>query len=69
MVNVIGVWLHDNSIFTLALYFVADFDEDGTIGRQDLAKTVNCLTRNELKMDEVEFICEKVRGKISLLKC
>ena len=39
---------------------LADFDEDRCIGRQDLAKTVNCLTMNELKMDEVEFICEKV---------
>ena len=51
------------AVYAFKIY---DFDEDGAIGRQDLAKTVNCLTRNELKMDEVEFICEKVLEEADL---
>ncbi len=39
---------------------VSDFDSDTFIGRDDLQKTVNCLTKNELTEEEVEFISDRV---------
>ena len=45
----------------LYLDLFTDFDGDNYIGKEDLECAVNCLTRNELSLDEVEFICEKVR--------
>lgn len=42
--------------------FASDFDGDGFLGKQDLERTVNCITRNELTTEEVDLVCDKVRN-------
>ncbi|XP_045156241.2 calcium and integrin-binding family member 2-like [Mercenaria mercenaria] len=39
---------------------IYDFDGDNFLNRFDLEKTLRCLTRNELTVDEVSFIVDKV---------
>ncbi|XP_019369229.1 PREDICTED: calcium and integrin-binding family member 3 isoform X2 [Gavialis gangeticus] len=53
---------------------IYDFNNDDYICKSDLEKTVNKLTRNELTLEEVSLVCEKVieeadldnDGKLSL---
>ena len=50
--------------------FFADFDGDYFVGSSDIEHAVKLLTQNELAMDEIESIWEKVRsdeiGEISI---
>uniref|UniRef100_A0A915JY70 EF-hand domain-containing protein n=1 Tax=Romanomermis culicivorax TaxID=13658 RepID=A0A915JY70_ROMCU len=39
---------------------IYDFDMDDKIGKEDLEKTLRCLTREELSQEEVDFIIERV---------
>ena len=39
----------------------ADFDGDNFVGSSDIENAVKLLTQNELAMDEIEAIWEKVR--------
>ena len=41
--------------------FFADFDGDNFVGSSDIEHAVKLLTQNELAMDEIESIWEKVR--------
>ena len=41
--------------------FIADFDGDNFVGSSDIEHAVKLLTQNELAMDEIESIWEKVR--------
>ena len=41
--------------------FLEDFDRDEYIGRDDLERSVRCLTREELTNEEVEFIADRVK--------
>lgn len=43
------------------LTLLADFDEDKELGRNDLHKTLRCLSRNELTEEEMSFVVNKVR--------
>lgn len=45
---------------------IYDFDQDNFLGHYDLTRTVNCITRNELSSEEVEFICSKVLEEADL---
>ena len=42
--------------------FFADFDGDNFVGSSDIENAVKLLTQNELGMDEIESIWEKVRS-------
>ena len=42
--------------------FFADFDGDNFVGSSDIEHAVKLLTQNELAMDEIESIWEKVRS-------
>ena len=42
--------------------FFADFDGDNFVGSTDIEHAVKLLTQNELAMDEIESIWEKVRS-------
>ena len=44
--------------------FFADFDGDNFVGSSDIENAVKLLTQNELGMDEIESIWEKVRSGI-----
>ena len=44
------------------MYFVTDFDGDNFVGSTDIEHAVKLLTQNELAMDEIESIWEKVRS-------
>ncbi|CAE1156223.1 CIB2 [Acanthosepion pharaonis] len=39
---------------------IYDFDEDKELGRNDLHKTLRCLSRNELTEEEMSFVVNKV---------
>ena len=54
-------------VFSRYVFMLTDFDNDGSLGRQDLHRTINCLTRKELRVDEIEFICDKVTWPLQLI--
>ena len=49
------------SIYAFKIY---DFDKDGIINKQDLIRTINCLTINELDFEEVDYFSDKVVEEI-----
>ena len=51
------------SFYIFNICKISDFDRDNYIGREDLQKTVNSLTKSELTDEEVSFICDRVSTK------
>ena len=46
--------------YTVIYMFIVDFDCDNYISRDDLERTLTCLTKNELTDDEKQFVIDKV---------
>ena len=44
---------------------LSDFDGDGQIGKEDLRRVINCLTKHELTFEEVDFFCDKVEFSLA----
>ena len=45
----------------------ADFDGDNFVGASDIENAVKLLTQNELSLDEIESIWEKVKAQILMI--
>ena len=46
-------------------HVLSDFDGDGQIGKEDLRRVINCLTKHELTFEEVDFFCDKVEFSLA----
>ena len=49
--------------------FLLDFDGDNYLGKEDIAKTVTSLTKNDMTPEETNFVCEKVAKLLYIYDC
>ena len=49
----------------LTFQLIVDMDGDGFIGTTDIEHALKLLTQNELNMDEIQSVWEKVKIKLN----